>query len=234
MEQGGQAVGLRDLLGLQRPPVALAFRTEAPAGVDRVETPAASGCAYWKLAEEGRVFYTEAADHYNCPVGAHTHGVDLPPDKEKDLQSLVSMMTVLGYIRLEEVPNIPRRGGPFGVAVYAPLEAAPCDPDVVLVRGNSKQMMLVAEAARAAGIGHEGAAMGRPACAMVPATLESTRSTLSLGCIGCRVYTGLADEEMYLALPGAMLGAVVGQLETILKANRTLETFHQERRDASI
>lgn len=233
MERGRQAVRMRDLLGLTRPPVALAFRPTAPIGVRRVEAPAASGCTYWKLAEEGQVFYTEAADHYNCPVGAYTHGVDLPPDREKDLQSLVSMMTVLEYIRMEEVPDMPRRGGPFGVAVYAPLEAAPCDPDVVLVRGNGKQMMLVAEAARAAGIGHEGAAMGRPSCAMVPATLQSARGTLSLGCIGCRVYTGLADEEMYIALPGAMLAAVVGQLETILKANRTLETFHQERRDAS-
>jgi hypothetical protein len=25
------------------------------------------------------VFYTEAADHYNCPVGSYTHGIALPP-----------------------------------------------------------------------------------------------------------------------------------------------------------
>ena len=67
---------------------------------------------------------------------------------------------------------MPRRTEPFGVAVYAPLAEAPVDPDVVLVRGDARQIMLVAEAARAAGIGHDGAAMGRPACAMIPAGHE--------------------------------------------------------------
>jgi hypothetical protein len=33
------------------------------------------------------------------------------------------------------------------VAVYAPLAAAPVPPDVVLVRGNARQVMLLAGAA---------------------------------------------------------------------------------------
>jgi len=44
-------------------------------------------------------------------------------------------------------------------------------PDVVLVRGNARQLMLPAEAAQAAGVAGTGAAMGRPTCAVHHETL---------------------------------------------------------------
>src|SRR3970040_1075518 len=116
-------------------PLELAFRASAPPGVGRVDTPGPAGCAYWKLAAEGQIFYTEAADHHNCPVGAHTHGVMLPPEKAKELESVIETMVGIQYIRMEEVATLPRRGEPFGVAVYAPLAEAPCGPAVVLVSG---------------------------------------------------------------------------------------------------
>ena len=63
---------LRTLLGLRHTPVAIAFREAAPEGLRRLSGPAS--CSYWSLAADGEVFYTEAADHLSCPVGAHTHG----------------------------------------------------------------------------------------------------------------------------------------------------------------
>src|SRR5215470_1626630 len=155
---------LSQLLGLGVAPVAVAFRSSAPTGVPRVERAGPAGCAYWRTASEGRVFYTEASDHYNCPVGSYTHGVDLPSDRAKELEGVVGIMVGLQYLRMEEVAALPRRAKPFGVAVYAPLADAPVEPDAVLVRGNARQIMLMAEAARAAGIGHESPTLGRPAC----------------------------------------------------------------------
>ena len=224
------AAKLSDLLSLASTPVAIAFRSVAPAGVSRVERPGPAGCAYWKLAAEGGVFYTEAADHYNCPVGSYTHGVELPPARAAELQQVVGTMVTLQYIKMEEVPTLPRRTEAFGVAVYAPLAESPVDPDVVLVRGNARQIMLVAEAARAAGIGHDGAALGRPACAMIPEAMNTARGNTSLGCIGNRVYTGLGDAELYFTIPGPRLADVVGKLQTIVHANRELEQYHQGRR----
>lgn len=72
------------------------------------------------LAAEGAVFYTEAADHCNCPVGSYTHGVTLPPERAKELEDVVGTMVGLQYIRVEEVAALPRRAEPFRVAVYAP------------------------------------------------------------------------------------------------------------------
>lgn len=221
---------MTSLLWLTLPPVGIAFRSSPPAGVARVERPGPAGCAYWRDAAEGRVFYTEAADHYNCPLGAHTHGVALPPERAADLQQVVGTMVELQYIRMEEVPALPRRAEPFEVAVYGPLGKLPVDPDVVIVRGRARGIMLLAEAARAAGLGHDGATMGRPACAMIPEALRSARGNTSLGCIGNRVYTGLGDAELYFTIPGPALADVVERLAIVAHANRVLESYHESRR----
>src|SRR5262245_29234123 len=136
---------LQDLLGLRRPPVAVSFRDAAPAGTPRVDSAGPSSCSYWKLAAEGRAFYTEAADHHSCPIGTYTHGIDAPGEVKKELEGVVSTMITLGYIRAEEVPGIPRRDGAFGVAVYAPLAEAQGEPDVVIIAGNARQVMLLTE-----------------------------------------------------------------------------------------
>jgi len=229
MDRTTQGTQLQELLGLALPPVAIAFRAAAPAGIARIAAPAPAGCGYWRLAAEGKVFYTEAEDHYTCPVGAHTHGVDLPPAVAKELNGLVQTMVQMQYIKMEEIPSIPRRRGPFGVALYAPLARAPFEPDVVLVRGTVKQLMLLAEAAQAVGVAGGGATMGRPTCAVLPESLQSGRAATSFGCIGNRVYTGLGDDEGYYAIPGAKVADVVSRLAVIVEANRQLEIFHRSR-----
>ena len=218
---------LEDLLQLRTAPVALAFHDAPPANLPHVAAAAPSGCAFWKRAAAGQAFYTEASDHYNCPIGAYTHGVDLPPARAKELQGVLETMFRLSYLRPEEVPGIPRRQGQFGVALYAPLATAPFEPEVVLVCGNAKQIMLRTEAAQAAGAGAEGPLMGRPTCAAVPMVLQTQRGVASLGCIGNRVYTEMADDELYFALPGGQLGRVVERLAAVVNANRELEKYHR-------
>jgi len=193
----------------------------------------AAGCAYWTHAAQGHTFYTTAEDHYGCPVGAHTHGITLPADRTGEFQSVVGTMLSLEYLQEQELPAIPRRQAAFGVAVYGPLRQASFDPDMILVRGTPRQLMLLSEAARAVGAFDDSPTMGRPACAMLPHVDGSGRSVTSLGCIGNRVYTGLPDDEMYFTLSGSMLGAVMDKLDTIIQANRALEQFHTERRAAA-
>jgi uncharacterized protein (DUF169 family) len=220
---------LHDLLGLKTAVVAITFRASAPTDVPRVAAAGPSGCSYWKRAAEGQTFYTEAADHYNCPIGAYTHGIDMPPAQMQELQGVVSTMVSLGYIRAEEVPGIPRREAPFGVAVFGPLKDAAAPPDVVLVRGNARQLMLLEEAAQAAGDSGAAPLLGRPTCAAIPLALRTQRSVSSLGCIGNRVYTELEDDEFYYVLPGQRLAAVVAKLAIIVSANRELEKYHRAR-----
>ena len=220
---------LQALLNLETAPVAVTFHDAKPDGVSRIEKAEASGCTYWRRAAEGKIFYTEASDHYNCPIGCYTHNVELPDAQMKELESTLGLMGELGYISMEEVPGIPRRETPFNSAVYAPLADASDTPDVVIISGTPRQMMLLMEAATAAGIGTENGVMGRPTCAVIPAVIQGGRSVSSLGCIGNRVYTALSDDDFYFAFPGKHIDALVEKLETIMNANQALEEYHQQR-----
>jgi uncharacterized protein (DUF169 family) len=104
---------------------------------------------------------------------------------------------------------------------------------VVLVRGNAQQLMLLAEAAQAAGVAGTGATMGRPTCAVLPEAINSDRTAASFGCVGNRVYTGATDTEAYYAIPGSHLGIVEETLAVIVRANQELETFHRARAAAT-
>ncbi|HEU5059687.1 MAG TPA: DUF169 domain-containing protein [Kofleriaceae bacterium] len=220
---------LTQLLGLSAPPVAISFRDAPPHGVARVATGEPAGCGYWRRAAAGEVFYTIADDHKGCPVGAHTHHVPLSADEEKDLMGLVGTMVGLEYLTMEDVPRIPTRPAPLQVAVYAPLDSAPVAPDLVLVRGNPRQLMLLAEAAQAAGIAAAGPTLGRPTCSVIPEALNSGRTAASFGCIGNRVYTAVPDGEAYFAIPGPALAALEERLTVMVGANRALEAFHRAR-----
>jgi uncharacterized protein (DUF169 family) len=233
MAYAAESTKIQELLGLRSSPVAVTYRPSAPTGVPRIGSAGPSGCSYWKRAAAGEVFYTEAEDHYNCPVGAHTHNVSLPQAGAEELHGLIQTMIGLEYLRPEEVPQIPRRADPFGVAIYAPLAVTPVPPDVVLVRGNARQVMLLVEAANLAGVDLASGLMGRPTCAVLPAALQGGQVTASVGCIGNRVYTELGDDELYMAIPGAQLTRVVEKLATIAHANRELEAFHLARRSSA-
>jgi uncharacterized protein (DUF169 family) len=192
-----------------------------------------AGCGYWRRAASGEVFYTVADDHKWCPVGAHTHNVELSDDERRQLMSLINTMVGLSYLRMEEIRQIPTRTAPLRIAVYAPLSLAPVAPDVVLVRGNPRQLMLLAEAAQSAGVAGTAATMGRPTCAVLPQAINSVRTAASFGCVGNRVYTGADETEAYFAIPGSKLGILEESLAAIVHANDELEKFHRGRAAAA-
>jgi len=222
---------LSEALGLGRRPVAVTFRDTPPAGVARFSGSEPSGCSFWRLAAAGRAFYTVPSDHYNCAIGSHTHSIPLPAERAQELEQTLSFMTGIGYIKMEEVPRIPRLSATPGAVVYAPLGDSPVDPDVVLFMGRPGRLMLLQEAAQRAGIGVSAPFLGRPTCMALPAALTQG-IVVSTGCIGNRVYTGLGEDELYVAVPGKNLARISDQLRTIVAANATLSEYHQGRQQA--
>ena len=219
---------LTDHLQLTRRPVAIAFRDTAPADVPAIERAAPSGCTFWSRAAEGQVFYTVPRDHYNCPIGSYTHNIPLPPDREHELGDTLALMGEIGYIRMEEVPAVPRLAATPACTVYAPLGLTPVAPDAIVVAGKPGGLMLLHEAAARAGT-PAASLLGRPTCMAVPAALSSGVAS-SLGCIGNRVYTGLADDEFYCVVRADTLEPLLREMATITAANATLEKYHRERR----
>lgn len=222
-------MSLAELLQLKASSVAISFVETPPPGIPRVAQPEPASCGYWRRAAGGEVFFTMADDHKRCPIGAHTHHVPLTASEQGELMALVQTMVDLSYLKMEDVPKIPRRAAPMDVAVYAPLAQSPIPPDVVLVRGNARQLMLLAEAAQEAGLAGAGPAMGRPTCAVLPESINSERTAVSFGCVGNRVYTGASENESYFAIPGRHLAAIEQSLATIIRANDALLAFHQAR-----
>ena len=60
-------------------------------------------------------------DHLNCPVGSYTHAIDLPADRASRARQTLSLMAGIGYVRMEEVPSIPRLSQTPAFIYYAPL-----------------------------------------------------------------------------------------------------------------
>ena len=115
---------LAELLHLESPPVAIAFVDAPPAGIPRVSASEPAGCGYWRRAAAGEVFFAVADDHKRCPVGAHTHHVVLTGPEREELMGLVTTMVGLSYLKMEDIPKIPRRQTPLQVAVCCRWQGA--------------------------------------------------------------------------------------------------------------
>jgi uncharacterized protein (DUF169 family) len=222
------ARSLTDALGDLRP-VAVAYLEAPPEGVAKFEGTVPSGCSFWGLAAHGRSFYTVPGDHFNCPIGSFTHAIDLPPERTIDLEQTLSLMIGLGYVRMEEVPAIPRLTRTPAVIYYAPLAKSIVDPDVVIFAGRPSRLMRLQEASARAGAASQLPLLGRPTCMALPAAMTHG-SVMSTGCVGNRVYTDLGEDELYLVLPGKRLVEVAEEAAVIATANHTLEQYHKQRR----
>ena len=218
-------------VAMERRPVAVAYLDAAPNGVERFEGSEPSGCSFWRVAADGQTFYTVPENHFNCAVGAYTHNITLSPERESETGQTLQMMFELGYVKPEEVPQIPRLAKAPAVVVYSPLGDAPVPPDVVLFACKPRAAMLLNEAANRAGVASGAPALGRPTCMALPASLQHG-AILSLGCIGNRTYTGLGEDQMYFVLRGKDLAAVAGALDVVTGANAALGDYAKGRRAA--
>jgi uncharacterized protein (DUF169 family) len=216
-------------LELSHRPVAVSFLESVPPLIEKFEGVRPSGCSFWKLAADGRVFYTVGADHFNCPIGSYTHNISLPEGRAHELNDTLEFMTTIGYLRMAEIPQIPRLKETPEIVMYAPLADTPVDPDVVLFWGPPGRVMLLQEAAMRAGVATQFKTLARPTCMVLPAAL-SQGTVASSGCIGNRIYTGLGEADMYVAVPGADIGPVAEQTAVIRAANSALRQYHEERK----
>jgi uncharacterized protein (DUF169 family) len=223
------ARGLVESLHLKQPPVAISFSDSLPAGVPAHSGRVAAGCRFWEDGAAGS-FATTAADHYSCAIGVHTHNLQPSPEQQTDLMDALKVFGDLGYVRPEDLPQIPVLQSQPDYVVYGPLAQAEEVPDIVMLFVNSNQTLILSEAAQQVE-NQVAPAMGRPACAVVPQVMNTGRAALSLGCCGARAYLDvLSDDVAIFAIPGAKLAAYAERIETLSKANAVLSQFHQMRR----
>ncbi len=223
------AQSLTDSLKLSQAPVAICLTDSIPAGVAAWSGHAPAGCRFWQEAAT-RVFATSAADHNLCAIGLYTHGLEISPAAGKELGDALKVFNDLGYVREEDVPQIPVLASKPQHVVYGPLAEIPVIPDVVMLFVRADQTLILSEASQQLESGMP-PAMGRPACAVIPQTKNSGRSALSLGCCGARAYLDtMTDDIAIYTVPGASIAAFAERVAALAKANGILSKFHQIRR----
>ena len=219
---------LRALLGLAVPPIAIAFAEKAPSRLARPARakppPAAdgrtgaatAGCVFWMEATE-RSFATVAADHGNCSVGSLTHG--FKSFVEATAGADVAALLAADWVTAEAAAALPRVAKRPGAVLYGPLAQAKFAPDVVFLRLNGKQLMLMKDA------WPELRFEGKPQCHIIPLAKEHGEVAVSSGCMLSRVRTGMSNNEVTCAVPAARLGELVARLQTARRADNAVAAY---------
>ena len=140
----------------------------------------------------------------------------------KDDQCCNGGASAMGFIaeRPEDDPLKRLETGKYSHLLIAPIEMADFEPDVILVYGNSAQVMrLVQAAGRSAGQSVSAIAAGFGDCGDIVA-----RTTLSDQCQfimpsgGDRIFGGTQDHEVIFTMPRSKIEAVLKGLEDTHKA----------------
>jgi uncharacterized protein (DUF169 family) len=219
---------LTDLLGLGVPPIAITFLASPPSSVPRpggtmpAPTPdgrtgaAAAGCVFWMMATE-KSFATLAADHANCSVGSVTHGFKTLAEVAKAAD--VATLLESNWVTPEAVRGITAVTKKPGAVVYGPLDSTSLDPDVVFLRVNGKQLMLLHDACP--DLRFE----GKPQCHIIAIAKEKGELAVSSGCMLSRVRTGMSNNEVTFALPGHRLVELVERLKAAQAADMRVAVY---------
>ena len=222
------ANNLAEKLKLSHTPIGIAFLNEAPAGVKHYQEAVPSACTFWKAAER-ELFYATATDHYNCPIGAITQGFQVPQPVSDNAMELIGMMGKISYLEAAEASNVPTVEKKHNVIVYGPLkDFGEIQPDVALLVATPFQAMMISEASGLAswGTGHESRTLGRPACAVIPSSLKSNHTTVSMACMGARTFASIQDQELLISIPARALAELQNRLLVILDANVGMKKFY--------
>jgi uncharacterized protein (DUF169 family) len=223
------AAELRQLLSLASPPIGIAFRDTAETpGAARIDLPhppptedgrtgaVPAPCVFWGLATE-RVFATVEADHGNCSVGMYTHG--FIPLAEAATKADVAALVGSGWVGEADFPKIPAVRDKPAAIVYGPLADLPVAPDVVFLRLNAKQAMVLDDAL--GGVRFE----GKPQCHVLAIAKDGQETAISVGCMLSRVRTGMSNGEMSCAIPAAKLAETVAALRRNAETERAVAGY---------
>jgi uncharacterized protein (DUF169 family) len=179
----------------------------------------AAGCVFWVRATE-RTFTTVPADHGNCSVGRYTHG--LASMAEIADKTDVATLLESGWVSADAVSGIPSISERAEVITYGPLAESSGQPDVVLLRINGRQLMVLSDAVPGMRI------EGKPQCHIVALAKEDGVVAASVGCALSRARTGMRPDEMTCAIPGSRVAEVAAQAVRTAAVDATVAKYAAE------
>ena len=222
------AADLTSALGLTTPPIAITFSNGPAAGVMPFDNPmpepasdgrtgrVPAGCVFWTEAID-QTFSTVAADHGNCTVGMLTHG--FATLDEVGSQGDVAALLESGWVTMDMVPGIAVVAERPETVTYGPLAETPVHPDVILIRVDAQQLMVLVDALPGLRI------EGKPQCQIVALAKEQGRVAVSAGCILSRTRIGMPSAEMTCAIPSGLLDDVVARVQAVAAKDAVVASY---------
>ena len=216
---------LKKLLKLSGSPVAFRFATkkeEIPPGMEKIDRTIRH-CAMIGLArKEGKIFYATSENH-ECNGGAWSLGLREITETLKNGEFYYKLgkfeSSAACKRTIERVPHLDT--GETYATMYAPLEKAPFDPQVVIIVANPWAMLKLSQSVlfRLGGrIKAEFAGIQSVCADACTQTYLNGKVNFSLGCDGSRKYSGIDDAELVMGIPAEILPEIIEALKIVAAA----------------
>lgn len=207
---------LSELLKLENEPVAIKWSVGEPKNVEKEEEKSRF-CKKLTKAMKGGIFYATLEEE-ECMGGARYSGLKDMREYPANVQSGAFMVPRGLY---KNIPAVQRsreneayiNPGIFTAVVFAPLNKAEFDPDVIFMVCNAKQGMEILHANAYDSGEHGLGADAAPVCSSMAATpYMAGKVTYGFGDVAARQSMDIGPEEIMVSIPGSELSRIVSNL----------------------
>jgi uncharacterized protein (DUF169 family) len=208
---------LKNSLKLEKEPVAIKWVSREPKNIPKEEEKSRF-CTKLDKAMKGEIFYSTAEEE-ECMGGLRYSGLKDPKEFPKNMQSGAFLVPAGVYKSIPAVQrswrsNLAVEPGIFQALIFAPLNKADFDPDVIFLVCNSEQAMLVLHANAYDSGSHGLGADSGPICSSMASIPYLTgKVTYGFGDIGSRRNMDIKPEEVMVSIPATDLHRIVANLE---------------------
>lgn len=219
------AAVLKRELGMEGSPVAIKLagsKEQIPPGIEEIDDVTKHCMMVTMARKEGRCFYATAEKH-QCMGGAWALGLR---ERTASLTSGEFYFKLGKYESwaacrrtIDRIPHLP--SGDTWATLYSPLETTPFSPHVVLIVAEPRAMLKAAQSIlyRMGGRLYPEMSGIQSVCSDATATVYlSGEPNISLGCDGSRKFSGIADGEMVMGIPGELLAEIAAALPVVTGA----------------
>jgi len=210
------AVKLKDVLKLEREPVAIKWSVKEPRNIDK-EQGKSRFCTKLDKAMKGETFYA-TTEQEECMGGLRYSGLKNPKEFPKNMQSGSFLVPAGVYKSIPAVQrswknNLAIEPEIFQAVIFSPLLKADFQPDVIFIVCNSKQAMLILHANAYDSGSHGLGADSGPICSSMAAVPYLTGEvTYGFGDIGSRRNMEIKTDEVMVSIPASDLERIVTNL----------------------
>ncbi|MDI6724097.1 MAG: DUF169 domain-containing protein [Methanobacterium sp.] len=218
----------KELLRLENEPVAIKWSVKEPRDIEK-EGECTRFCTKLEKAMNGEVFYATAEEE-ECMGGARYSGLKDKKEFPANMQSGAFLVPMGVYKNIPAVQrswkqNLNVEPGIFHAVIFAPLNKAEFEPDVIFIVCNAKQGMEILHANAYDSGSHGLGADSGPICSSMAAVPYLTgKVTYGFGDAGARNNMNIKPEEVMVSIPASELSRIVSNLEEM----RTKRLFKEE------